>query len=410
MSHAPSRRSAAALVLWLWDRGARQDRTAAGYLPASGLVLGLAMCLRWQNGVLLRAARPRSRSARAGGATRSRGGRSRRGGRCCGAGAARGRAARRCWPGRRSTAMWLLPYPPHGADFVRLDHPFLLQTLFSSRHGLLSWTPVLWAGFLGFLPLLRRRPALAVPLLVPARAHDVREHVLRATGGPAARSRTAASTACCPILAVRPRRRARVARARWLRGGPQRGAGRPGRCRSSSGTWRWRSRSRRGSCPARRHGGLPAPGRRRGARGGGRAWAARPPGPRAGSSPGAHRRPPGQYDRLVGRYLFYRQNNLGGLVELGAPGDEAMLGEGWGPRTERDGVRRAAVPTGRARLFAPLDVPEDLDVRVRGRARDGDREVRVQRQRPRRRPLRGRSRSGASSAVHVPAPRSGGAS
>ena len=65
--------------------------------------------------------------------------------------------------------MWLLPYPPHGADFVRLDHPFLLKTLFSSRHGLLSWTPVLWAGYLGFLPLLRRRPALALPLAGAAR-------------------------------------------------------------------------------------------------------------------------------------------------------------------------------------------------------------------------------------------------
>ena len=42
--------------------------------------------------------------------------------------------------------MWVLPYPPHGADFVRLGHPFLMNTLFSSRHGLLSWTPVLWAG------------------------------------------------------------------------------------------------------------------------------------------------------------------------------------------------------------------------------------------------------------------------
>jgi heme O synthase-like polyprenyltransferase len=46
--------------------------------------------------------------------------------------------------------MWLLPYPPHGTDFVRLDHPWVLETLFSSRHGLLSWTPVLGLGFLGF--------------------------------------------------------------------------------------------------------------------------------------------------------------------------------------------------------------------------------------------------------------------
>ena len=39
------------------------------------------------------------------------------------------------------------------------------------------------------------------------------------------------------------------------------------------------------------------------------------PGPRAGSSPRGERLPPGQYDRLVGRYLFYRQNNLDGHVD-----------------------------------------------------------------------------------------------
>src|SRR5207249_1683017 len=62
---------------------------------------------------------------------------------------------------------YLLPCPPHGCDFLRLDHPFLLETFFSSRHGLLSWTPVFWAGYLGFLPLLRTRRALALVLAVP---------------------------------------------------------------------------------------------------------------------------------------------------------------------------------------------------------------------------------------------------
>jgi hypothetical protein len=41
-------------------------------------------------------------------------------------------------------------------------------------------------------------------------------------------------------------------------------------------------------------------------------------------------RSPGQYDLLVGRYLFYRQQNLDGVVEVGE-GDEALLAEGWGP-------------------------------------------------------------------------------
>jgi len=88
-----------------------------------------------------------------------------------------------------------------------------------------------------------------------------------------------------------------------------------------------------------------------------------------------HRRPPGQYDLLVGRYLFYRQNNLGGHVEVGGPGAEDTLGEGWGPAQTVDGIRGRAL-RGRARLFAPLDVPEDLELRVRARAPAGT-EVRV---------------------------------
>ena len=50
MSHAPST-FCAALVLWLWDRWrGRGDTTRFALL---GLALGLAMCVRWQNGVLL---------------------------------------------------------------------------------------------------------------------------------------------------------------------------------------------------------------------------------------------------------------------------------------------------------------------------------------------------------------------
>src|SRR6185503_2671535 len=62
-------------------------------------------------------------------------------------------------------------------------------------------------------------------------------------------------------------------------------------------------------------------------------------------------RPPAQYDRLVGRYLFYRQNNLGGQIAIGGAGDEVMLGEGWGPR-EEDGARDARRFLGTARFFA----------------------------------------------------------
>ena len=72
---------------------------------------------------------------------------------------------------------------------------------------------------------------------------------------------------------------------------------------------------------------------------------------------------------LVGRYLFYRQNNLGGRIDVGAAGDEGMLGEGWGPRSARE-RRAAAAPSAAARACSRrLDVPEDLDVRVARGAR-----------------------------------------
>jgi hypothetical protein len=92
-----------------------------------------------------------------------------------------------------------------------------------------------------------------------------------------------------------------------------------------------------------------------------------PPWPASWVFAWSHRLPPGQYDLLVGRYLFYRQNNLQGRVDLGAAGDGALLGEGWGAPATQDGVEARPLH-GRARILAPLDVPEDIDVAVRARA------------------------------------------
>jgi hypothetical protein len=69
-------------------------------------------------------------------------------------------------------------------------------------------------------------------------------------------------------------------------------------------------------------------------------------------------RPAGQYDRAVGRYLFYRQNNLGGHIDAS---DDTLLGEGWGETRAGAGCR---VLAGRARVLAPLDVAEDLDLTI----------------------------------------------
>ena len=71
-------------------------------------------------------------------------------------------------------------------------------------------------------------------------------------------------------------------------------------------------------------------------------------------------RPAEQYDRAVGRYLFYRQNNLGGRIDVGGA-DEALLGEGWTPPRAGAACRGLG---GRARVLAPLDVAEDLDLTI----------------------------------------------
>ena len=60
-----------------------------------------------------------------------------------------------------------------------------------------------------------------------------------------------------------------------------------------------------------------------------------------------HGLPADRYDLMVGKYLFFMQNNLGGVIDVGAePGlDEALLGRGLG----RAGpLRRGRLPRGLA--------------------------------------------------------------
>ena len=76
---------------------------------------------------------------------------------------------------------------------------------------------------------------------------------------------------------------------------------------------------------------------------------------------------------MVGKYLFYRQNALSGparrraVVSFGdSRVDPALLDQGWSSlRGCEKRVCRSVL--GRARIFAPLDVAEDLDLEVRAR-------------------------------------------
>ena len=54
---------------------------------------------------------------------------------------------------------------PQGGGYMSWASPELEAVLFSSRHGLLSWSPLLWLGLLGLVGLTRRAPVLAGGLL-----------------------------------------------------------------------------------------------------------------------------------------------------------------------------------------------------------------------------------------------------
>jgi hypothetical protein len=267
---------------------------------------------------------------------------------------------------------WLLRHPPHGADFLRLDHPFVLQTLFSSRHGLLSWTPVLWAGYLGFLPLLRRRPACAGPLVLPLL---LMTYVNMCAGdwwaGGSFSNRRFDSL--LPILALGIAASLDVAQGALRRRPELALAG------LAVPLMAWNvllaEQLRRGQLPRDATVEFPslvgnATQLVADALGSPPTW------PASWLFAWRHHAPAGQYDLLVGRYLFYRQNNMGGRIGIGAPRDAPLLAEGWGPIESRDG-RPARATRGRARLFAPLDVPEPLLLRVSAEASEAGREVRV---------------------------------
>ena len=352
MSHAPSV-FAAALVVWLWDRD-RESRTPAGFLLL-GVVLGLAMCVRWQNAVLGLLPAVDLVTARAPGLRRV-------GSVAALAVGALAGAFPQMLAWHVLYGEWVLFDPPHGADFLRLGRPFVLETLFSSRHGLLSWTPVLWLGYLGLWPLMRTRRALALPLLLPV---AVMTYVNMCSGdwwaGGSFSNRRFDSLLPALALGI-------AAAVEWMAGAiARRPALVPAALAVTAGAWNIalvegvRDRVAPGH-PVSLAETVEA-GAQRMAAGVG----SPPTWPASWAFAWSHDLPVGQYDLLVGRYLFYRQNNLQGRIDLGAPGDEAMLGEGWSPGALREGVAGRMV-SGRGRILAPLDVPEDIDVEMRAHA------------------------------------------
>ncbi len=361
MSHAGSFALSALALRLQWDQRSRLERPRA---LALGLVLGLAATVRWQNGLLLllpglallgqllpalrrRAWAPAGALVTTGLLTLA----------AFGLGALPQMLA---W--KAIFGSYLLADPPHGADFLRLDHPYLWQTFFSSRHGLLYWTPVLWGVALGALAFVRRERWRAALLLVPA---VLMSYVNACSGdwwaGGSFSNRRFDSVLplVAPALAL-----GLAALVSAVRRRPALALGAAGALLTLFNLL-FMQQYRRNLVPrddtlafadvAGNNAAL-----LQSAVGTPLAW------PANWLFAARHDLPVRQYDRMVGQYLFYRQNNLGGVIDLGDERvDTALLDESWSRPLPCGPGAVCRSPRGPARLFVPLDVPETLDVTLR---------------------------------------------
>jgi hypothetical protein len=152
MSHAFAVATVAGFLL-LTHRGIQGTRS---FLVA-GAVAGLVALVRWQNVVFLPAAlvvswtvfgKPRARDLLAGGL----------------AFLVVFLPQILYWKALYGSAFLI----PQGGGYLDWTRPRLEEVLFSSRHGLLSWTPVLWLALAGLPRFIRKAPALGLSLVAAA--------------------------------------------------------------------------------------------------------------------------------------------------------------------------------------------------------------------------------------------------
>jgi hypothetical protein len=347
---------ASALVLFFYFRD--EDNLDARRALILGLLVGLAAVVRWQNGVLLLLPA----------FTLLKGFRLEDAPRRIGMGiltlvsfAIGALPQMLAW--KAIFGHYLLKDPPHGRDFLRLDHPFLPEVFLSSRHGLLFWTPILWGGYLGYAFLVRRRPRTALHLFAVL---AVMSYVNACSGdwwaGGSFSNRRFDSA--LPLLALGV--------AAFLEFLLDRARTRPaaflvlGGSALLSFNLLFMEVYRRAQIPLDDTVSFPEVLGKTAALvthavGSPVAW------PANWAFALEKRLPVEQYDLMVGKYLFYRQENLRGVIAMGNPEtDPALLDQGWSsPHPCGKEVCRSVLSE--ARIFAPLDVPEDLDVVVRAK-------------------------------------------
>lgn len=326
---------------------------------ALGLALGFGMSVRWQNGVYLllpaldlagEALRQRSIASASKRAV------------LLGAGVFVGILPQLlAW--KAIYGEYLLDTPPHGADFLRLNRPFLLNTLFSSRHGLLSWTPVFWLCLLGLIPLTRRQPRRFAILWAPL---VIMTYVNACSGdwwaGGSYSNRRFDSL--LPVFALGLAAFLREAKTFLKR--------HPGTVVAAMvlGGVVWKTtwvravqlkettadaspslaaRSLASTLALSRDVGFPT------------TW------PASWIFALRHRTSPASFDLAAGTYLFYRQNNLDGLADFGAEGDERLILDGFSS-VKQDGQVTYREVESAARFIVSLDLPEDLSLTLEAKS------------------------------------------
>ena len=334
-----------------WVRGPSSVRDYA----LLGLILGAAACVRWQNGVFAflpaytLVGRLRQKDWRF----------------IAGAGGAFGLALLlgllpQLWSWKEIFGRYYVGVPL-GVGYLRWFEPFLTETLYSSRHGLFSWSPILLFAAFGLVGFIRRQPRAGLPLLgMLVLLTYINSSVSDWWAGGSFGARRFDSV--LPILALGlattiaygdalVRRYPRAVTVAFVLAfvvgnGLLMEQYRKGRIPVDA-TFSWENAAEGAREDIFDAVGYPFSF------------------PMNWLFAVRYDRPKTQYDILIGNYLFHSMHNLGGVIDLGSS-DPPFIGNGWGGverfrDTDRE-VRLARGP--RSGVFVPTDRAESLRVYI----------------------------------------------